>query len=517
MRTKEKNFVNNDHCELCGNGGDIILCDGCPSSYHLTCISLKSEEIPKGKWYCNKCSQTRKCKANNPNYTSPCVENINDTLSEIGRIEEEKKKKSRKGSLSKDNNLKDNSFFMNFEDKTCFPPDIKNINININNNNTTTLAHNSNFNINPLTPQIPYFNYPPLNFPFDLANVNYLKALEKDLLGGISQEKKKNIVPQPPEFPSAFNQNPFLNFMMNNGNLFNPGNNNLLVKNFMDNINKFQYLHKNPTNLINNTNNTPNKTDINPQQDSKNNNVTSEEPSNKKLSVSPIKKQTLESKDCKDNQEEEKDTIDNIKENSSENNKNGMSSTNQNVTSNLQNQQQQSTAFKSNNNISPNHKLDFMLMQKFLNDSKNEKIKPTINPPMSFDPVSMNLISQINNMNKVKMMQSNPGMFQQKGNPFQNPFVNPQPNNIQMFMNMINSGLIPQANPNLQSMMYNLARSSGNLNPLLFNNIKNLMQSNSSNQNKRYLSNYLAVRTIHSLLKQILQIIRTFVILLKIN
>jgi len=415
------------------------------------------------------------------------VENINETLSEIGRIEEEKKKKSRKGSISKDTNLKDNSFFKNFEDKACFPPDIKNINININNNNTTTLAHNSNFNINPIQPQLPYFNYPSFNFPYDLSSVNYIKALEKDLMGGLSQDKKKNNIPQQSEFPSGLNQNSFFNMMMNNNGIFNPGNNNLLMKNFMDNMNKIQFLQKNQPNLMNNLNNASIKPE-NPPVESKANNTVTEEASNRKVSVSPSKKPIPEGNDSEEIKEEEKNLNNKSKEHPSDTNKNILNTIIQNNPTNLQNQQQ-NTAFKTNNNISNNHKLDLMLMQKFLNDSKNEK-KPTINPispPITFDPINMNLLNQISNMNKVKMMQTNPGMFQQKGNPFQNPFMNPQLNNLQMFMNMFNTGQIPQANPNLQTMMYNLARNSGNLNRLLFNNLKNMMQNNSSCQNKKYL------------------------------
>ncbi len=415
------------------------------------------------------------------------MENINETLSEIGRIEEEKKKKSRKGSVGKDSNVKDNSFFKNFEDKACFPPDIKNINININNNNTTTLAHNSNFNINPIQPQLPYFNYPSFNFPYDLASMNYIKALEKDLIGGINQEKKKTNIPQQSEFPSGLNQNSFFNMMMNNNAIFNPGNNNLLMKNFMDNMNKIQFVQKNQSNLLNNMNNASIKPE-NPPIESKVNNTVTEEASNRKVSVSPIRKPVTEGNDCEEIKEEEKDSNSKNKEHPSETSKNILNTSNQNNPTNLQNQHQ-NTAFKTNNNISPNQKLDFMLMQKFLNDSKNEKIKPTINPinpPITFDPINMNLLNQISNMNKVKMMQTNPGMFQQKGNPFQNPFMNPQLNNLQMFMNMFNTGQIPQSNPNLQTMMYNLARNSGNLNPLILNNLKNMMQNNSSSQNKRY-------------------------------
>ncbi|XP_010270326.1 PREDICTED: uncharacterized protein LOC104606694 [Nelumbo nucifera] len=40
-------------CFVCHFGGMLILCDYCPSSYHLSCIDLK--DVPEGKWYCPSC------------------------------------------------------------------------------------------------------------------------------------------------------------------------------------------------------------------------------------------------------------------------------------------------------------------------------------------------------------------------------------------------------------------------------------------------------------------------------
>ncbi|KAM3373958.1 putative protein isoform X2 [Capsicum galapagoense] len=47
-------FTTNDYiCSVCHYGGDLILCDGCPSSFHPDCLGIK--EVPDGDWFCPSC------------------------------------------------------------------------------------------------------------------------------------------------------------------------------------------------------------------------------------------------------------------------------------------------------------------------------------------------------------------------------------------------------------------------------------------------------------------------------
>lgn len=42
-----------DYCEVCQQGGEIILCDTCPRAYHLVCLEPELEETPEGNaFYC---------------------------------------------------------------------------------------------------------------------------------------------------------------------------------------------------------------------------------------------------------------------------------------------------------------------------------------------------------------------------------------------------------------------------------------------------------------------------------
>jgi hypothetical protein len=58
---KNEVWANFDYCAACGRGGKIICCEGCPRSYHLSCLlpPLKEKDIPKGDWICDRCIEIK--------------------------------------------------------------------------------------------------------------------------------------------------------------------------------------------------------------------------------------------------------------------------------------------------------------------------------------------------------------------------------------------------------------------------------------------------------------------------
>ena len=37
----------------------LVLCDGCPRSFHLACLDLTFEELPEDDWHCSKCQERK--------------------------------------------------------------------------------------------------------------------------------------------------------------------------------------------------------------------------------------------------------------------------------------------------------------------------------------------------------------------------------------------------------------------------------------------------------------------------
>lgn len=50
-----------EFCRVCKDGGELLCCDTCPSSYHLHCLNPPLPEIPNGEWLCPRCTVSVSC------------------------------------------------------------------------------------------------------------------------------------------------------------------------------------------------------------------------------------------------------------------------------------------------------------------------------------------------------------------------------------------------------------------------------------------------------------------------
>lgn len=48
-------------CQICDDGGNLIICDKCDKAYHPSCLNppLSFADIPKGDWFCHDCLKVR--------------------------------------------------------------------------------------------------------------------------------------------------------------------------------------------------------------------------------------------------------------------------------------------------------------------------------------------------------------------------------------------------------------------------------------------------------------------------
>ncbi|KAJ4959687.1 hypothetical protein NE237_019597 [Protea cynaroides] len=53
VRGGQPHYKSDFICSICHYGGELLLCDGCPSVFHLSCVGLM--DLPEGNWFCPSC------------------------------------------------------------------------------------------------------------------------------------------------------------------------------------------------------------------------------------------------------------------------------------------------------------------------------------------------------------------------------------------------------------------------------------------------------------------------------
>ena len=64
VKIKKEPIINQEHCQVCWDGGNIVLCSGCPRSYHVKCLNKEFQLKAKAKmnFFCpqHKCADCDK-------------------------------------------------------------------------------------------------------------------------------------------------------------------------------------------------------------------------------------------------------------------------------------------------------------------------------------------------------------------------------------------------------------------------------------------------------------------------
>jgi len=65
-----------DQCAICEDGGNLLICDGCESEWHMTCTRPALQSIPEGHWECDICTDRKFLEARQHllrNMWIPCI------------------------------------------------------------------------------------------------------------------------------------------------------------------------------------------------------------------------------------------------------------------------------------------------------------------------------------------------------------------------------------------------------------------------------------------------------------
>lgn len=52
-----------DACAICGDGGSLLICDGCEGEYHMGCLRPALSSVPEGHWECDECVDNKLLKS----------------------------------------------------------------------------------------------------------------------------------------------------------------------------------------------------------------------------------------------------------------------------------------------------------------------------------------------------------------------------------------------------------------------------------------------------------------------
>lgn len=84
--------IHDDLCAVCGQSGQLLLCDTCSKVYHLQCLDPPLPCVPDGRWSCAKCQATGRSNT----WTSETLAIVHSFIANKAAKEEERKKLHKK-------------------------------------------------------------------------------------------------------------------------------------------------------------------------------------------------------------------------------------------------------------------------------------------------------------------------------------------------------------------------------------------------------------------------------------
>lgn len=69
-----------EFCRVCKDGGELLCCDSCPSSYHIHCLNPPLPEIPNGEWLCPRCTVSNLMSQGLMFFYFCCIESLLKTM-----------------------------------------------------------------------------------------------------------------------------------------------------------------------------------------------------------------------------------------------------------------------------------------------------------------------------------------------------------------------------------------------------------------------------------------------------
>jgi hypothetical protein len=55
----KKDWKECEHCFLCDEGGEMIICEECNHSFHKACAKPPLTSVPEGDWFCHLCTEKK--------------------------------------------------------------------------------------------------------------------------------------------------------------------------------------------------------------------------------------------------------------------------------------------------------------------------------------------------------------------------------------------------------------------------------------------------------------------------